>query len=175
MSEASTADQTNPFQRLRALYPEALPEVYGYLRHRSGDPALAEDLAAETFLQAARSLRDGTVGVVTTGWLVTVARHKLIDHWRRQSRTERALSAVEGGGSAGGWDEHLDGMLAMDTLRSLNAQHRAALTLRYVDDLPVAEVAEQLGRTVHATEALLVRARAAFRRAYEARGGGGDA
>jgi RNA polymerase sigma-70 factor (ECF subfamily) len=28
-------------------------------------------------------------------------------------------------------------------------------------------VAEALGRTVHATEALLVRARAAFRRAYE--------
>jgi RNA polymerase sigma-70 factor (ECF subfamily) len=65
-------------------------------------------------------------------------------------------------------------MLAMDTLRSLRAQHRAALTLRYVDDMPVAEVAEQLGRTVHATEALLVRARAAFRRAYEAKGGGSD-
>jgi len=174
VSEASATDQADPFQRLRAMYPEALPEVYGYLRHRSGDPALAEDLAAETFLQAARSLRDGTTAVVTTGWLVTVARHKLIDHWRGQSRTERALRAVEGEGRADDWDERLDGMLAMDTLRSLRAQHRAALTLRYVDDMPVAEVAEQLGRTVHATEALLVRARAAFRRAYEAKGGGSD-
>jgi RNA polymerase sigma-70 factor (ECF subfamily) len=33
--------------------------------------------------------------------------------------------------------------------------------------LPVAAVAEHLNRTVHATEALLVRARVAFRRAYE--------
>ena len=41
------------------------------------------------------------------------------------------------------------------------------LTLRYLDDLPVATVAELLGRSLHATEALLVRARAAFRRAYE--------
>ena len=39
-------------------------------------------------------------------------------------------------------------------------------TLRYVDGLPVPEVAELLGRTVHATEALLVRARAAFRKIY---------
>ena len=49
----------------------------------------------------------------------------------------------------------------------LGAHHRAALTLRYLDGLPVPEVARHLDRTVHATEALLVRARAAFRRIYE--------
>ena len=48
----------------------------------------------------------------------------------------------------------------------LGAHHRAALTLRYLDGLPVPEVARHLDRTVHATEALLVRARAAFRRTY---------
>ena len=45
--------------------------------------------------------------------------------------------------------------------------HRSALTLRYADGLPVPDVAEHLGRTVHATEALLVRARRAFRSRYE--------
>ena len=43
---------------------------------------------------------------------------------------------------------------------------RHASTLRYVDGLPVPQVAELLGRTVHATEALLVRGRAAFRKIY---------
>ncbi len=51
-------------------------------------------------------------------------------------------------------------------LQQLPPPHRLALTLRYVDDLPVAKVAELLDRTVHATETLLVRARAAFRNAY---------
>jgi RNA polymerase sigma-70 factor (ECF subfamily) len=51
-------------------------------------------------------------------------------------------------------------------LDHLATQHRAALTLRYLDDLSVPEVAAHLSRTVHATEALLVRARSAFRRAY---------
>ncbi|MFI5267603.1 MAG: hypothetical protein ACHQ7M_09535 [Chloroflexota bacterium] len=37
---------------------------------------------------------------------------------------------------------------------------------RYLDDLPVAQVADLLDRTVHATEAWLVRARTAFRQAY---------
>ena len=52
-------------------------------------------------------------------------------------------------------------------LAELGAHHRAALTLRYLDGLPVAEVAEHLDRTVHATEALLVRARHAFRVRYD--------
>ena len=55
---------------------------------------------------------------------------------------------------------------ARATLDRLAPHHRAALTLRYLDDLPVPEVAALLDRTLHATEALLVRARAAFRRAY---------
>jgi hypothetical protein len=41
--------------------------------------------------------------------------------------------------------------------------------------LPVADVAELLGRTPGATEALLVRARTAYRRVYlEGEGGGHD-
>jgi RNA polymerase sigma-70 factor (ECF subfamily) len=52
-------------------------------------------------------------------------------------------------------------------LGRLSPAHRAALVLRYLDDLPVPQVAEALDRTLHATEALLVRARRAFRAAYE--------
>ena len=52
-------------------------------------------------------------------------------------------------------------------LDELGPHHRGALTLRYVDGLSVPEVATVLGRTVGATEALLMRAKAAFRTAYE--------
>jgi RNA polymerase sigma-70 factor (ECF subfamily) len=46
------------------------------------------------------------------------------------------------------------------------------LTLRYVDDLPVREVAALIRRTEQATEGLLVRARRAFRAAYPDDSGG---
>jgi RNA polymerase sigma-70 factor (ECF subfamily) len=67
----------------------------------------------------------------------------------------------------------LERLRATELLSALGSHHRAALTLRYVDALPVAEVAELLGRTPDATEALLVRARKAYRRIYT-EGGGRD-
>ena len=68
------------------------------------------------------------------------------------------------------WDDWLDTEAAYAALRCLPPQQRAALTLRYLDGLPVAEVAGHLGRSVHATETLLVRSRAALRRVYQEEG-----
>ena len=121
------------------------------------------------FLAAVDSINRSAVDDVTVAWLIGIARHKLVDHWRRMEREDRRLHAVAGTivEPADPWDVELDVMAARDVLGDLGAHHRAALTLRYVDDLPVADVAAELGRTVHATEALLVRARSAFRNRYE--------
>ena len=167
-----TAAVADPGPGLLALYDSALPHVYGYLLSRCGRAAVAEDLTAETFLAAVDAVRRDDPPPVSTLWLVGVARHKLADHWRRQSREERHLSSVaaawEPENSDDPGDAHLDAVRARDVLACLSPPHRAALTLRYLDDLAVPEVADLLQRTVHATEALLVRARGAFRRAYEA-------
>ena len=150
-----------------ALYDRALPQVYGYLLSRSGDRAVAEDLTAETFFAAVDAVRRDTPTAVSAPWLIGVARHKLVDHWRRRARDEQGLRAVSAEAAVEDpWDVRLDALTARSTLARLGPHHRAALTLRYLDDLPVPEVAKILDRTVHATEALLVRARTAFRRAY---------
>jgi RNA polymerase sigma-70 factor (ECF subfamily) len=162
------ADQADA---LLALYDRALPEVYGYVVRRCSGRAQAEDLTAEVFLAAATAVQRGTVPDLTPAWLIGVARHKLVDHWRRQARDERVLQAVaEVPPAEDDWTEALEEGPALAALSRLGAHHRAALTLRHVDGLPVAEVAEHLGRTLHATEALLVRARVALRRAYHQEG-----
>ena len=155
---------------LLALYDRALPEVFGYLLPRCGSTSVAEDLTSETFVAAVTAVKERKVSNLTTAWLVGVARHKLVDHWRREERESRRLQAVADDTVAidDPWDARLDQGRAHEVLAEIGAHHRAALTLRYLDGLPVPEVAECLDRTVHATEALLVRARVAFRHAYEA-------
>lgn len=148
-----------------AIYRRALPLVYGYLLPRCGSAALAEDLAAETFMAAVAAARRPDPPDVTVQWLVGVARHKLVDHWRRAARERRSLAAAEPR-AEDPWEEWLDAEAAHAALSRLSPHHRAALVLRYVDGLPVADVSGHLGRSLHATETLLVRARAALRRVY---------
>lgn len=152
-----------------AVYPMALPQVYGYLLPRCGSVAVAEDLTAETFMAAVAAVRQRPVQEVTVAWLLGVARHKLVDHWRRVAREQRGLAAVEQDrqDAEDPWEEVLDTQAALDALSHLSVPQRLALTLRYLDGLSVPEVADHIGRSVHATETLLVRARAALRRVYE--------
>ena len=166
MNESAAADQG---PRLLALYDRALPQVYSYLAARVNDSATAEDLTGETFLAAVRAVQDNKVSDLTIAWLVTVARNKLVDHWRRLAREERTLKLTSDPDAdvvEDDIDERFDRMRTREVLAELGPHHRAALTLRYLDGLSVPECAECLDRTVHATEALLVRARLAFRARY---------
>jgi RNA polymerase sigma-70 factor (ECF subfamily) len=167
--DAAASSTGDPGAALLACYDDALPRVYGYLLRRCGQAPVAEELTSETFLAAADATRRTPAPRVDVPWLIGVARHKLVDHWRRQAREERQLRAVEETAAPweGPWDAKLNAVRAHAVLESLGPHHRGALVLRYLDGLSVPDVADALGRSVHATEALLVRARTAFRRAYE--------
>jgi RNA polymerase sigma-70 factor (ECF subfamily) len=165
---------------LLALYDRSLPQVYGYLVARCGRATLAEDLTADTYLAAVAAIHRGTVPNLSIAWLMTVARNKLVDHWRRQEREDRSLHLIANDSDDVVVDDEPLGPDCFDhdrtheVLQRIGAHHRAALTLRYLDGLSVPEVARYLDRTVHATEALLVRARTAFRRSYNDHDGSGD-
>lgn len=149
------------------LYDDALPVVYGYLRARCERTAVAEELTSETFLAAVDAVRRDPAAELSRAWLVGVARHKLVDHWRRRGREERGLQVVASRAADRDdpWEVQLDALRARALLDLLAPQY--VLTLRYLDDLPVPQVADLVGRSVHATEGLLVRARSPFRAAYD--------
>src|SRR3954464_13920735 len=77
-----------------ALFDRALPEAYHYLLHRCGRRSLAEDLTSDTLLAAVQAVRRGAVTEPSPAWLVGIARHKLIDHWRSTEREARRLRLV---------------------------------------------------------------------------------
>jgi RNA polymerase sigma-70 factor (ECF subfamily) len=160
----------------RVFYVEALPRVYGYLLHRCrGDTALAEDLTQAAFGEAVRKPGsfDGRSDPIT--WLIGIARHKLVDHFRAQEREERSLMhlvvhELAMDREAGAWHEMDDRAVLLANLGRLTAMQRAVLILHYADGLPVREVARELGRSESATESLLTRARDALRAAYRESG-----
>lgn len=161
---------TNSVQELRRFFDEAFPLIYSYFFQRcGGSRQVAEDLTQDTFLAAARQLSSRRGPEAPMPWLYGIARHNLIDYYEGQAREERKLElAWDAARSA---DEAVDARAlsaerARTALARVPAHQRMALALRYLDDLPVRQVAEAIGRTVHATESLLARGRESFRRAY---------
>jgi RNA polymerase sigma-70 factor (ECF subfamily) len=144
----------------------AMPEVYGYLLHRTQQQATAEDLTSETMLAAVTTLARRAPDDLSVAWLIGIARHKLVDHWRRQARERRHLELMSTDAVDEVPPDEFEPGRASATLAMLNPSQRMALTLRYVDGLSVAEVAVLVDRSLHATETLLARARATFRDRY---------
>ncbi|MEV4830591.1 RNA polymerase sigma factor [Micromonospora sp. NPDC049257] len=77
--------QNGDHHAFAALYHANKPLVVGYLRQRipRGDPWLVDDITAETFARAWRSLHAYTPRSRLSAWLCTIAHNYLFDHYRK--------------------------------------------------------------------------------------------
>jgi len=77
--------QRGDAEAFRALYRDTQPRLLRYLRALVGDDA--EDVASETWLQISRDLASfHGDGDGFRGWAATIARHRALDHLRRNAR-----------------------------------------------------------------------------------------
>lgn len=118
------------------LVEEHRTAVWGYLCAVAG-PAAAPDLLQDTLLSALRSyptLRDGSN---LRSWLLAVAHSRVVDGARARARRPEVLGDVpDSGVSHAETDDEL-----WDAVRELPDKQRHAVVLRYVGDLPYAEIA----------------------------------
>ncbi len=153
---------------IAALFSAEGPDIFAYLLVRSGSRSVAEDLTSETFLAAAKAASTGKADTVTPAWLQTVAKRRLVDHWRSSFSQRRRIERLERESLRHpAADRDPEGRVEA-ALDSLPDRQRAVLVLRYLDDFSVSEVAEALGLGYKATESLLSRARGSFAHAYGA-------
>ena len=123
-----------------------LDDVYGYLAWFTGDRAVAEDLAAETFERALRLWHrfDPDRGSART-WLCQLARTVALDHFRsekRRLRREQLAAPLETTHAqfADSFTPELE-----SALRALTAGEREVVALRVLLDLDAGTAARVLG------------------------------
>jgi RNA polymerase sigma-70 factor (ECF subfamily) len=164
---ADELDSGRRHELLQSVFERWSADVFGFALARCGSRPVAEDVTSEVFVAAARAIGGSDPDQVTRSWLLTTARRRLIDQWRRQSTQRntaerlRSLSIFRTGAGADEPDR------VHRALATLPDGQRLALTLRYLDDHSVAEVADELAVSYAAAESLLARARRSFQRAWE--------
>jgi RNA polymerase sigma-70 factor (ECF subfamily) len=124
----------------------------------AGDRELARDATQEAFARALRRWRRVREMDRPDGWVYVVAMNQLRDHWRRLDRKQPAEPAPAD--SSGGI---VTCLTVREAIATLPPRQRQAVVLRYLADLPVADVADAMGCAVGTVKATLHRALRAMR------------
>lgn len=155
---------------VRWLLDDVAPIVHGFIWGRvGGDRAVAEDLLQDTLLAAVAAAGSFRGESAVSTWMCSIARHRLARHWEQERRADvtRSRLQVVADLPADVPDDG-DALAERDAvaraLGRLPAQHRQVLVLKYLDELPVEQIATEIGRTRVQVQSLLQRARDGLRR-----------
>ncbi|HEY3811305.1 MAG TPA: sigma-70 family RNA polymerase sigma factor [Acidimicrobiales bacterium] len=151
--EVLVAAQAGAEWAFTILYRDLNPRLVRYFSARA--MSQAEDLAAETWLEASHNLATfgGNEGAFR-GWMFTIARRRLIQHWRdgerRPSRPVAPETLTEHPGRDNTELEAIavtDAQAAIRAITALLSPDQAdVVLLRVLGGLDVAQVAEVLGK-----------------------------
>ena len=109
---------------------------------------------------------------VRTGWLMRIAKSKVVDHYRAHAKErgwragqpvdELADSKGLGRDPAAGYVECTDAAVVGEAFTALKPRDQEVLRLMYVEKRGVRDIADALGRSEKAIEGMLYRARNEF-------------
>jgi RNA polymerase sigma-70 factor (ECF subfamily) len=146
------------------LYDHYQASVYRFLYYRVGSVPLAEDLTAETFFRALRSMSTFRwQGKDFGAWLMTIARNLTTDHFKagrtRLESTTEDMSTLDTTteGPEGAVLASLTNEALLEALSELPSEQRDCLVMRFLQGLSIAETAEILGRSAGAVKQLQLR------------------
>jgi RNA polymerase sigma-70 factor (ECF subfamily) len=161
----------------RAFHDLFAERVWRGVARRLGSVTGVADVVQETMLAAARSVRsfDESRGELWP-WLWGIAVNQIALHHRREERHRRierpevCVRWFEGRDNAAVNEVELADLAAAvrATLADLPEDARSVLAAKYLDGDAVEAIAARTGCTGEAVRSRLARARAAFRRAFDA-------
>lgn len=159
----------------KTLYQRYLPSVWRQAYALVEDSHIAEDVTSDTMLALLEGIdRLETDAPKIAGWLRAVVRCKAADHHRKSFRSNDKLPMAAGAIETCTGDANPAGPMeceetrvhVLQVLDELPDRQRMVLEWKYLDALRVGDIAERLGETEKAVEAVLYRARQEFRRLF---------
>jgi RNA polymerase sigma-70 factor (ECF subfamily) len=145
------------------LYRQFAPKVYGYLKKQLGDSAAADEVFQQAMLRF-HETRDRYDPRYPLGpWLFTICRNTMRDHQRRQVRRREQALPDELPEPA----EEAQASVTEIPLAALSSAQRAAVEMRYLNEMTFAEIAACLQVSETNTRQMISRGIRSLRRFME--------
>ena len=161
-----TKKDTEAYAELYDLY---VKRIYRFVFFKVGAHENAEDITSEVFLKTWQFLignndLDKAPEIKSfSGLLYRIARNSIIDFYRsRVSKNEVPMNEDTDVSDTGSWYGDLSNKIetekVIQTIKKLKQEYQEVLTLKYVDELKIKEVAEITGKSQIAVRVTLHRA-----------------
>lgn len=164
----SQARDPAAFRKLVARYDTRM--LY-YIRRMIGDSSDAYDVMQEVWLLVFRRLGTLKVPEAFRVWLYRIAHDVSVTHLRRHSKLPTPhTEAIESSPELDDWDEFQaleNAELVHRTLEQLSPEHREVLTLRFLEDLELTEIARIVDCEIGTVKSRLHYAKRSLRRQIE--------
>lgn len=138
------------------LYDRHRGGVYRYLLRQCREPALADELFQDVWMNLIRARDNYTVQAKFTTWLYRIAHNRLMDHFRRRDPVAASLddetaalseepAAPRGDEPLAAADARQQAARLLELLAALPAEQREAFVLQQEGGLSIEEIAETTG------------------------------
>lgn len=157
-------------RRLEEMYLQEARNVYKFLYHLCGNKETAEDLTAETFLKAARSLSGFRGECRESVWLCQIAKHLWYRELKKQKKTEALpedMAAVSDQDVEAQVLASLGRLQWFQKMQGLEPLTREVMYLRLYGDLSFREIGEVLGRSETWARVTFYRGKQKMKGAYQ--------
>ena len=156
-----------------ALYERYVFRVFRHVYYLTSDPHTAEDLTAQTFLNALEAIpRYEMRGVPFLAWLLRIAYNLTVNHRKvRKNGTTPLPEGLEIEGTIyspeASCEAKADGERVWEGVRRLRGDQRQVIVMRFIDGLSYPDIARVLGKSIGAVRVIQYRALCALRRKLE--------
>jgi RNA polymerase sigma-70 factor (ECF subfamily) len=146
--------------------------LWRYLRRVAGNDQAAQELAQDTWLRVLRGIPRLRDPARLRPWLFGIARRVAMDSLRHQYSAPRTtdVADIDAPADDGSETQHEDLAAMEDELERLPLIEREVLTLFYLKELSLSEVADVIGVPVGTVKSRLFRARQLLRRELTRKG-----
>jgi RNA polymerase sigma-70 factor, ECF subfamily len=152
------AAQQDP-SRFAELYEKNFHRVYAFVARRVRDRDEAEDVTAEVFHEALRSLgRFQWRGAPFAAWLLRIAGNTLADRWQHAARNGKISAEDLAETDISTQPEAESRAMLYQLVDRLPPDQRLVILRRFVDQRNTREIAHELGRSEGAIKQLQFRA-----------------
>lgn len=141
------------------LYEGHFDKIYRYVYFKVGNRMEAEDLTQEVFLRALGAISSYKWRQLPfSSWLFRIAHNRVIDYFRKQKKArltrldERTLDTEDNPMVIA--EQFLERTQLMAALEKLSPAQREVISLRFIAELPITEVARTLGKSEGTVKAL---------------------